>query len=63
MPRMAVIPKEPAARATAPLLRVEALRVRYEAFDALDAIDLDIRPGETVALAAAPAASSRRRSA
>jgi signal transduction histidine kinase/ABC-type multidrug transport system ATPase subunit len=48
---MAVVSKEPAARATAPLLRVEALRVRYEAFDALDAIDLDIRPGETVALA------------
>ena len=45
MQKMAVIPMEPAARATAPLLRVQALRVRYDAYDALDAIDLDVAGG------------------
>ena len=44
------MPKQPAERAIAPLLRVEALSVRYEAFNALDAIDLDIGRGETVAI-------------
>ena len=48
---MAVTIREPAALAIAPLLRVEALSVRYEAFHALDGIDLDIRRGETVAFA------------
>ena len=43
--------KEPAGRANAPLLRVEALSVRYEGYNALDALDLNIRSGETVALA------------
>jgi signal transduction histidine kinase/ABC-type multidrug transport system ATPase subunit len=46
---MAVMIRDPAAPAIAPLLRVEALSVRYEAFHALDAIDLDIHRGETVA--------------
>ncbi|MGD0197589.1 MAG: ATP-binding cassette domain-containing protein [Solirubrobacteraceae bacterium] len=45
------MPTEQAGRATAPLLRVEALSVRYDAFNALDALDLEISPGETVALA------------
>ena len=48
---MAVMIKEPARLAVGPLLRVEALSVRYDSFTALDAIDFDIRPGETVALA------------
>jgi signal transduction histidine kinase/ABC-type multidrug transport system ATPase subunit len=48
---MAVMIREPATRAMGPLLRVEALSVRYESFTALDAIDFDIRPGEIVALA------------
>jgi ABC-type multidrug transport system ATPase subunit/signal transduction histidine kinase len=48
---MVVMPRESAVRASAPLLRVRALSVRYEGFNALDALDLDIRSGETVALA------------
>jgi signal transduction histidine kinase/ABC-type sulfate/molybdate transport systems ATPase subunit len=47
---MVVTIREPAASAIAPLLRVEALTVRYEAFNALDAIDLDIGHGEIVAI-------------
>ncbi|HUB76098.1 MAG TPA: ATP-binding cassette domain-containing protein, partial [Solirubrobacteraceae bacterium] len=35
----------------APLLRVEGLSVRFNAFRALDGIDFEVRPGETVALA------------
>ena len=38
-------------RALAPLLRVEALTVRFDAFSALDGVDLDIQSGQTVALA------------
>jgi ABC-type sugar transport system ATPase subunit len=48
---MVAMPMQPAERATAPLLRVEGLSVRYEGFTALDALDLDIKRGETVALA------------
>jgi signal transduction histidine kinase/ABC-type multidrug transport system ATPase subunit len=43
--------REAVAPAVAPLLRVEALSVRFAAFRALDGIDLDIRRGETVAFA------------
>jgi signal transduction histidine kinase/ABC-type multidrug transport system ATPase subunit len=46
---MAVMITQSAAPAITPLLRIEALSVRFEAFSALDAIDLDIRRGETVA--------------
>ena len=43
------VPEQRHGATTEPLLRVEALSVRFEAFSALDAIDLDIRRGETVA--------------
>ena len=46
---VAVMTREPLTPATAPLVRVEALSVRYEALSALNAIDVDIRHGETVA--------------
>jgi ABC-type uncharacterized transport system ATPase subunit len=36
---------------TAPLLSVQALSVRFGAFLALDRVDLEVRSGETVALA------------
>jgi len=36
---------------TAPLLRVEDLTVRFDAFRALDGVNFEIHPGETVALA------------
>jgi signal transduction histidine kinase/ABC-type sulfate/molybdate transport systems ATPase subunit len=46
---MAVMIRESAVPAIGPLLRIEALSVRFESFHALDAIDLDIRHGESVA--------------
>jgi signal transduction histidine kinase/ABC-type multidrug transport system ATPase subunit len=48
---MAVTMEKAAARAVAPLLRVDALTVRFDAFRALDAVDLEIQSGQTVALA------------
>jgi len=45
------MPNESVGGATAPLLRIEGLSVRYEGFTALDGLDLEIGRGETVALA------------
>jgi signal transduction histidine kinase/ABC-type multidrug transport system ATPase subunit len=48
---MAVMMKESAVRAVAPLLRVEALTVRFDVFSALEGVDLEIQAGQAVALA------------
>src|ERR1700676_7598 len=48
---MALAASSATAIRVAPLLRVEALTVRFGAFLALDGVDFEIRPGETVALA------------
>jgi signal transduction histidine kinase/ABC-type multidrug transport system ATPase subunit len=48
---MALTVTKPRDIAAAPLLRVEGLSVRFGAFRALDDVDFEVRPGETVALA------------
>ena len=45
------VPEQRRSATTEPLLRVEALSVRFAAFNALTDVDLEIRFGETVALA------------
>jgi D-xylose transport system ATP-binding protein len=45
------VPEQRRGATTEPLLRVEALSVRFAAFNTLIDVDLEIRLGETVALA------------